>query len=67
MKVQTFIGKVSMEGLLQMDEHINEWLGRTGAAPERITQCCGSERHHDGNRDEPVLLTSIWYEDSGAE
>jgi len=61
LKVRTFSGKTSMEGLHQMDNHINEWLERTRIVPLHIKQSFGSERHH-GQNDEPVVIVSIWFE-----
>jgi hypothetical protein len=62
MKVQTFVGKVSIEGLHKMDDQINNWLKRNKITPITITQSFGSERHHDGRNAEPIVVTSIWYE-----
>ncbi len=61
-KVQTFIGKVSIEGLHQMDQHINEWFRRTKVTPIHVSQSFGADRHHDGRSQEPIIVTSIWYE-----
>ena len=63
MKVHTFLAKASMEGLHHMDEHINEWLVRHDIKPINITQTFGHGRHHDGRSDEPILVTSVWYEE----
>jgi hypothetical protein len=60
MKVHTFIGKANLEGLQQMDNQINDWLRRKKCEPVHINQCFGTERHH-GSADEPVLITSVWY------
>lgn len=62
MKVQTFLGKASMEGLAQMDHHINEWLERNHVTPVHVSQSFGMGRHHDGRGDEPIVITSIWFE-----
>lgn len=61
MKVQTFVGKSNIEGLHQMDSHINEWMRRNDIKPVHICQSCGSERHH-GQNDEPVVIITVWYE-----
>ena len=61
MRVETFVGKVSIEGLKQMDEHINEWLGKNHVEPKFITQVFGSERHSHHHELEPVVITSVWY------
>ena len=61
MKIQTFIGKSNIEGLHQMDNHINEWIRRNKVKPITIHQFSGQERHH-GQNEEPVVITSIWYE-----
>ena len=63
MKVHTFMGKVSIEGLHQMDGHINEWLEENKVKLHEIRQSFGMHKHHDGRREEPVLLVTVWYED----
>lgn len=66
MKVQTFMGKASMEALAQMDHHINDWLARNHITPLHIKQTFGMGRHHDGRSDEPILIISVWYEEPPA-
>lgn len=64
MKVQTFLGKASMEGLHILDEHINEWLAKKHVTPTHIAQSFGMGRHHDGRTDEPIIVISIWFEEA---
>lgn len=66
-RVQTFMGKVSIEGLHQMDNHINEWLRRRNAKPLYVAQCFGADRHHDGRSQEPIMVTSVWYEEEAVD
>ena len=61
MRVQTFLGKVSMEALEQMDKHINRWLETHGVEPKHINQSFGYEHQREGGTQEPVILTSVWY------
>lgn len=61
MRIQTFIGKVSMESLKQMDEHINEWMVRNKVVPTHVKQVFGYERSHHHPDEEAVLIVSIWY------
>ncbi len=61
MRVQTFIGKVSMDGLRQMDAQINHWLEVHKAEPKFVSQCFGIEPHREVTSREPVIITSIWY------
>lgn len=61
MRVQTFMGKVSVEGLRQMDEQINEWLDSHQVEPRFIQQCYGDERHHEVTSQEPVVIITVWY------
>jgi hypothetical protein len=61
MQVQTFVGKVSIETLRQMDEHINDWMAKNKIEPKMINQVFGNERHSHHQETEPVLVTSIWY------
>jgi len=64
MHVQSFIGKVSITGLQQMDHQINEWLDRTHAKPIHIKQSFGTDIHHDGRGREPIVVITIWYENA---
>lgn len=61
MRIQTFLGKVGMESLRQMDEHINHWLETHNVEPRFVVQTFGSETHREANSHEPVVVTSIWY------
>ena len=61
MKIQTFIGKLSVEALQQTDEHINLWLEEHNVEPKIINQTFGYERSHEISHNEPVLITSVWY------
>lgn len=64
MRVRTFVGKVSVEGLRLMDDQINQWMEQNAIEPQRITQTFGKDSHHDTASMEPVVITSIWYEPS---
>lgn len=64
MQVQTFLGKVTIEGLHQLDQHINTWIKRHNVTPVHVLQSFGSEKHHDGRSSEPIIVTSIWYDES---
>ena len=61
MRVQTFLGKVSMDSLRQMDEHINHWLETHNVEPKLVLQSFGQEKHREAGSNEPVIVTSIWY------
>jgi len=61
MRVQTFIGKISIEGLRLMDAHINDWMAANKIEPKKITQCYGLDEHRETMSSEPVVVTSIWY------
>ena len=63
MRVQSFIGKVSITGLQQMDHQINDWLDRTKNKPVHIKQSFGTDIHHDGRGREPIVVVTIWFED----
>lgn len=60
MKVQTFVGKVQIETVRNMDEHIVHWIEKNKVEPKQINQFFGYERLHAGDL-EPVIITSIWY------
>ncbi|HNR29330.1 MAG TPA: hypothetical protein PKI11_00440 [Candidatus Hydrogenedentes bacterium] len=62
MKVHTFMGKVSIDGLHEMEGHVNEWLAEHPVKVVDICQSFGMHKHHDGRREEPVLLITLWYE-----
>jgi hypothetical protein len=64
MKVQTFIGKISNQGVQQMDEQINAWLNRNGIKTEFVSQTVGSPL---ASENEQVIITSIWYKDPEKE
>lgn len=62
MKMHTFMGKVNIEGLHQLDSNINDWLKENKPHLVEIRQSFGTHQHHDGRREEPVLLITVWYE-----
>lgn len=62
MRVQSFIGKVSITGLQQMDHQINEWLERNKITLVQVKQSFGSDIHHDGRGQEPIIVITLWYE-----
>ncbi len=64
MKVQSFIGKVSIAGLTQMDTQINDWLKRSKAKVVHIGQSFGNDIHHDGRGNEPIIVVTVWYEEA---
>lgn len=61
MRVQTFVGKVSMESLQQMEEHINHWLAEHSVEAKHIKQSFGYERGHQSGVQEPVIVITVWY------
>ena len=61
MQAQTFLGKVSMEALKSMDEHINQWMQRNNVEPKMVSQAFGYERNHHHDMEEPVVITTVWY------
>jgi len=67
MKVQSFIGKVSIAGLAQMDTQINDWLKRSKVKVIHIGQSFGNDIHHDGRGNEPIIVVTIWYEEPQAD
>ncbi|MCK5860941.1 MAG: hypothetical protein KAH38_00560 [Candidatus Hydrogenedentes bacterium] len=62
MRVQSFIGKVSITGLQQMDHQINEWFDSNSIKLLQVKQSFGSDIHHDGRGREPIIVVTIWYE-----
>jgi len=61
MRVQTFIGKVTMEGLSLMDEHINKWLEQHDVEPKLVKQSFGYERPQQHGQQEPAIAVTLWY------
>ena len=60
MKMKTFVGKASIEGLQQMEDQVNNWLKRNKIEPVTVKQSFGTERHH-GAGEERVLVISLWF------
>ena len=63
MKVRTFMGKVSIDGLHLMDTAINDWMKRRDATPIHVRQSFGSDIHRDGRAREPIIVITVWYEE----
>lgn len=63
MKVRTFMSKSNLDGLAQSDEQINQWLANGNVDVLFVKQSSGYERHH-GQSSDPIVVTSIWYNDS---
>jgi len=61
MRVQTFLGKVSMEALQQMDEHINQWLEAHQVEPKLVSQTFGYAHCNEAREPQPTVITSVWY------
>jgi hypothetical protein len=61
MRVQTFMGRIGVETLSQLDDQINKWLERTKIEPKFVTQSCGIEEYHESGSKEAVVITQIWY------
>ena len=61
MRVQTFVGKVAMESLQQLEEHINEWLAHHNVEPKHIKQSFGYEHGQQSGAQEPVVIVTVWY------
>jgi hypothetical protein len=61
MRIQSFMGKVGVESLHQMDQHINHWLETHGVEPKLVTQSFGYDRGKDGGGQEPVVVVCVWY------
>lgn len=64
MRVQTFMGKAMVEGLAQMDKYINDWIAKHRVTPLHIKQSFGLDRHHDGRNEEPIVIITVWYDES---
>ena len=61
LKVQSFMGKVTHDGLHHMDDHINTWLKSHKVKPLEIKQSFGVERLR-GDVEEPVVIITLWFE-----
>ncbi len=64
MRVQSFIGKASVEGLHQLDHLINDWIKRTRLKILQITQCPCSTTRHDGRDQETIIIVTVLYQES---
>lgn len=67
MRVQSFIGKASVEGLHQMDNLINEWIKRTKPRIIQITQSPCTVIKHDGRDQETIIVVTILYEEGDSK
>jgi hypothetical protein len=65
MRAQTFLAKMSMESLHTMDDQINSWLDKTKVIPRAINQVFGYARPHQQDGEEPVMVTTVWYDAAG--
>ncbi len=62
MKVQSFMGKATIEGLHQMDQLINTWMVKHQVTPVFVKQSFGLEKFHDGRSQESIVVITLWYE-----
>ncbi|MFO7976573.1 MAG: hypothetical protein R6V12_18285 [Candidatus Hydrogenedentota bacterium] len=44
-----------------MDETINAWLEKNQVEAKIVSQTFCYEHHHGVNREEPTLITTVWY------
>ncbi len=63
MRVQSFIGKASLDGIHQMDNLINEWIKRTRPKIIQISQCPCTTSRQDGRDQETIIVVTILYEE----
>jgi hypothetical protein len=61
MRVQTFMSRVSVDALHQMDQHINDWLATHEVEPKMVSQSFGQDKARDGGVQEPIVVVSVWY------
>lgn len=66
LKMHSFMGKVNIEGLHQMDAIINKWLEEHDVEVKEIRQSYALNKHHDGRREEPVIIVTVWYTETNA-
>jgi hypothetical protein len=58
-RIRTFHGRLSDEGLAFMDDKINEWLdGHPEIEIKNVTSTVGL---YDGKIKEPALILNVWY------
>ncbi len=67
MRVQSFMGKVTLEGLHQMDNLINDWIKRTKPKIIHIVQSPCTIVRHDGRDQETIIVITILYEESNSK
>ena len=61
MRAQTFLAKVGVKTFKLMDERINLWIAKNNIEPVYISQVFGYERRERNEKEDPVLITTIWY------
>jgi len=64
MRVQSFMGKATLEGLHQMDILINDWIKKNKPKIIQINQCPCTIIRHDGRDQETIIVITILYEES---
>lgn len=64
MRVKSFLAKITVESLHEMDASISAWMERNNIDPKMVKQTLGEEKGHDGRQPESVMVTSVWYEPS---
>jgi hypothetical protein len=61
-KVHSFVCKVSIEAVQQMDEVMSAWMTENQVVPQFVVQTASAEGDRQGHGRDPVLITSIWYD-----
>ncbi len=64
MRVHSFVGKASVNGLQQMDSLINDWIKRTRPKILSMTQCPCLTTTHGDKDEETIIVVTILYEES---
>lgn len=62
MKVRTFYGGATREGIKYFDEHINEWIEQNNVKVLRTNVTFGDAKVGMSGAAEPCILGMVWYE-----
>ena len=61
MRVKSFMTKVTMDAIREMDDSINSWLEHNKIEPKFITQAIGEDQGRENRPSERLIVISVWY------
>ncbi|MEX2016204.1 MAG: hypothetical protein WD873_06155 [Candidatus Hydrogenedentales bacterium] len=61
MQVKSFMTKVTMDAIREMDDSINDWLEKNNIEPKFVTQAIGGDQGRENRPSERLIVISVWY------